>query len=118
LGKILITGVTGLVGEKLAKTLIEDGKKVIGLSRKENLTAEIPLYRWNINDAYVDTRAFEGIETVIHLAGAPIAGKYWTNKRKEILYDSRIKAAELLTKTIIKNDLPVKNFMSASAIGI
>lgn len=118
LGKILITGVTGLLGSQLAKTLIEDGEKVIGLSRKEDLTAEIPLYRWNIKEAYVDKSAFEGTHTIIHLAGAPIADEFWTYKRKDLLYDSRIKATELLADTIIKNDLPVKNFISANAIGI
>jgi len=118
LGKILITGATGLIGQQLGKNLIADGEEVVGLSRKENLDTEIPLYQWNIKKEHIDERALNGVKTIIHLAGAPIADEYWTYKRKEVLYDSRIKATNLLADTIMKNDLPVKNFISASAIGI
>jgi len=107
-----------LIGRHLSRTLIDEGVQVSGLSRKGNLASEMPLYQWNINEGYIDERALKGVETVVHLAGAPIAGEYWTYKRKEELYDSRIKATNLLANTIIQNNLPVKNFISASAIGI
>ncbi len=118
MGKILITGVTGLVGQHLAKTLVEEGKEIVGLSRKENLNADIPLYKWNIKEAFVDERALQGVDTIVHLAGASIAEKHWTYKQKELIYNSRIHSTNLLANTIIENDLPVKTFISASAIGI
>jgi len=118
LSKILITGATGLVGQQLAKKLSADGKEVVGLSRKENLSGAIPLYEWNIEEAYIDERALQQVETIIHLAGAPIADKRWTAVRKKAIYNSRIESTKLLTNIIINNELPVNNFISASAIGI
>lgn len=107
-----------MVGQQLAKKLKATGNEIIGLSRTENLNNEIPLYQWNIKEAYIDERALQQVETIIHLAGAPIADKRWTAARKQAIYDSRIKSTQLLANTIIDKELPVKKFISASAIGI
>jgi len=114
----LITGVTGLIGRQLARKLYKSGKDVVGLSRNTDIQAKVPIYKWNIEKGTIDNRALEGVETIVHLAGAPIADKRWTAKRKKTIYNSRIESTRLLANTIINNELPVKNFISASAIGI
>lgn len=107
-----------MVGQALTKKLLANGHTVSWLSRTENLTNSIKQYRWDIEQNYIDEKAFNNIDTIVHLAGAGIADKRWTNSRKKIIRDSRIKSLELLTQIITKNELPIKNFISTSAIGI
>lgn len=116
--KILITGGTGLLGKSITKELMAKGHEVVILSRKEDLSGEVKQYAWDINSGKLDERALEGVDTIIHLAGASIADGRWTASRKKVLLDSRVKTAKLLSDTVINNDLPVKNVISASAIGI
>lgn len=116
--KILITGGTGLLGTAISKSLIEKGNEVCYLSRTENLSAEIKQYKWDIAKAKIDINAFDGVTDVVHLAGAGVADKRWTASRKTQIADSRIASAQLLSNIIIENELPVQNFISASAIGI
>jgi len=114
---ILITGGSGLVGRALTKKLVDKGHSVTWLSRKENLSAPIKQYRWNIKENYIDEQALENIDTVVHLAGASIADGRWTSSYKKIIRNSRIKSLELLTNLITKKSLPVKNLISTSAVG-
>lgn len=118
MGKILITGGTGLVGQQLSQKLLAKGKEVCWLSRNPNSSSAILQFIWDVEAGIIDKKAFKGVDTIIHLAGAPIADKRWTAARKKAIYYSRIKSTELLTKYIIEEELPVKTFISASAIGI
>jgi len=104
---ILITGGSGLVGRALTEKLLNKGHTVRWLSRTENLSNPIKQYR----------QALENIDTIVHLAGADIADGRWTSVRKKIIKDSRIKSLELLTRLITEKELPVKNLISASAVG-
>jgi len=118
LGKILITGGTGLVGQQLSQKLLAEGKEVCWLSRTPKQDTAIPQYIWDVEAGIIDKKAFKGVDTIVHLAGAPIADKRWTAARKKAIYNSRIKSTELLTKYIVEGELLVKTFISASAIGI
>jgi uncharacterized protein (TIGR01777 family) len=51
------------------------------------------------------------------LAGAGIADKRWTNKRKQVIIDSRVKTANLLFDKITALKTDLKGFISASGIG-
>lgn len=115
---ILITGGSGLVGNALTQKLLSNGHTVNWLSRTENFDKPVKQYRWNIEQNYIDEKAFEGVDTIVHLAGAGIADKRWTESRKRLIEDSRIKSLQLLSNLIIEKSLPVKNFISTSAIGI
>ncbi|MFN5183774.1 MAG: TIGR01777 family oxidoreductase [Bacteroidota bacterium] len=115
--KILITGGTGLIGRHLSKYLKSKGYEVLILGRNENLTGEIPVYKWSIVDNQLDERALVGITDVIHLAGAGIADKAWSSDRKKELIDSRVKSAALIINEIQRNGIRLKSFVGASAIG-
>ena len=97
---VLITGGTGLVGSRLSRTLKERGYKVIHLSRKENLNSTFPAYKWNIDKGEIDNRALEQADYIVHLAGAGVADKPWTKKRREIIIDSRMKSGALLQQKL------------------
>ena len=114
MSKILITGGTGLVGKHLQKKLEEKNHSVVILSRNPTLKNE---FKWNISKEYIDDNAFKDITHIIHLAGAGIADKKWTPKRKKVLIDSRVESANLLFKKIKELKIDLKGFISASGIG-
>jgi uncharacterized protein (TIGR01777 family) len=114
---ILITGASGLIGPRLIKNLLEKGHRVSVLSRQTSNLKGVSTYNWDIDKQLVDLKAFEGIDTIIHLAGAAIADKRWTKQRKQEIIDSRIRSTQLLYHTIEAIKAPVRTFISASAVG-
>lgn len=116
--RILITGGTGGIGTPLTKMLLAKGYEVVMLSRKAGVKNGIKLYAWNPSIGTIDLEAFNGVNHVIHLAGAGIADHRWTEAYKKEMYDSRIQSTKLLVDTIIRNRLVLDSFVSTSAIGI
>ncbi|HEY1060037.1 MAG TPA: TIGR01777 family oxidoreductase [Daejeonella sp.] len=114
---ILITGASGLIGTRLIKNLLEKGHRVSVLSRQNSNFKGVSTFNWDIDKQLIDLKAFEGVDTIIHLAGAGIADKRWTKQRKQEIVDSRIRSTQLLYHTIEAIKAPVKTFISASAVG-
>jgi uncharacterized protein (TIGR01777 family) len=119
MAKILITGGTGLVGTRLTQLLLAKGHTVVYLGRKgkEKPKAKVEIYHWNVEKGEIDPTAFTGVDAVVHLAGAGIADKRWTDERKKEILDSRIKSAALLHKTLSTIKHSIKTFASATAVG-
>jgi len=113
---ILITGASGLVGSRLTELLIEHGYHVSHLSRsnKKGLT---PTFIWDVEKKYIDPKAFEGVDIIIHLAGAGVADKRWNEKRKKEILESRTHSTGFLFEKLKEYKHQVKTFVSASAIG-
>lgn len=118
MAQVLISGASGLIGKKLTALLIEKGHTVKHLGRKENLNSKTPCYKWDLDKGEIDARAFENIDTVVHLAGAGIADKRWTAARKKEIVDSRVVSSQLLAQEINKRGNQIKTFVGASAVGI
>ncbi len=117
---VLLTGGTGLIGQALTKALLEKGYSVIVLSRKEITITEnkrLSFAQWDIRNQTIDTSAIAKAEYIIHLAGAGVADKRWTKKRKQEILDSRVKSSELLVKSLKEIPNKVQAVISASAIG-
>ncbi len=119
MAKILITGASGLVGKALCQALANTQHEIIALSRNNTKIEKcnIPVYKWDIKKGYIEEEALHGIDYIIHLAGANIATKAWTKKRKKTIIQSRVRSTKLLFKYIKKYDISLKKFISASAIG-
>lgn len=115
---ILITGGTGLIGQALAGRLTNLGHCVKILGRKANAKAAIPVYAWDIEKMVVDAQAFDGVDTIIHLAGANISEGRWTEERKKEIIDSRTKSTQLLYQFLSTHPHCVKHILCSSAIGI
>lgn len=111
MAKILITGGTGLVGSRLTELLEQSNHKVIILSRNPNAANE---FKWDISNHFIDKKAFDGVDYIIHLAGAGIADKRWTEERKKVIIDSRVETANLLFNKIKEHKISLKGFISAS----
>jgi uncharacterized protein (TIGR01777 family) len=113
---ILISGGTGLIGTELTRLLLKEGHSVRHLSRSSSSKGEIPTFEWNPSAGYIDETALEGVECIVHLAGAGIADSRWTDRRKKTIIDSRVKTAHLLLEKVKKTGPPLKSFISASGI--
>lgn len=114
--KILITGASGLIGTRLTELLLTNNYEVAHLGRSTK-PGKVPSFIWEIDNRIIDEQAFENVDTIIHLAGASVAEKRWTAKRKKEILDSRIQSTLLLKEALAKNNHSVKTFISASAIG-
>ena len=115
--KVLITGGTGLIGRRLSELLTSKGFEVRWLSRNANSNADYPSFVWNISQGTIDEKAFEGLDYIVHLAGAGIADKKWSDQRKKVIIDSRVESTKLLYQHVQKLNIPLKAFISSSAIG-
>jgi uncharacterized protein len=114
---ILITGASGLVGSRLTQMLSAQGHSVSHLSRSAK-TGKIPTYVWDVAKKYIDPKAFNDIDTIIHLAGAGVADKRWSGKHKKDILESRTHSSQLLYEKLREGNHDVKSFVSASAIGL
>ncbi|UXP33735.1 TIGR01777 family oxidoreductase [Reichenbachiella agarivorans] len=114
---VLITGGNGLVASHLTALLIAKGHTVRLLSRNhfKHLTAEV--FEWDIRSGYIEEGALDGVEVIIHLAGAGVAEHKWTEKRKKEIYDSRIDSTRLFYEVLSKRKQKPATFICASAIG-
>lgn len=114
--KILITGANGSLAKKVKANFENQGFEVIALTSKEKNADGINTFYWDTSKGFVDENAFNGVQHIIHLAGYSIIEK-WTEANKKKMYDSRIKAANLLFDTCKNNKVKIKTFVTASAIG-
>ena len=113
--KIVISGASGLIGTQLVTTLKSSGHEVVQLVRR---TAGAGQIMWDPKSGKLDPASLEGCDAVIHLSGAGIGDKRWSDSyRKEIL-DSRTETTSLLANTIASLQRKPSVFLSGSAIGI
>lgn len=109
---IAVTGSSGLVGSALTAFLRTGGHRVIQLVRRTARGHDER--RWNPDDP--DPRLFDGIDAVIHLAGASIAGRF-TQEHRKAIRDSRIGPTRRLAELLGRSQPRPAALISASAIG-
>ena len=116
---VLITGGTGMVGTSLTQLLLSKGYQVIILTRKPQSSAipNLTYAVWDIAKGYIDPLAIGKADTIVHLAGAGVADKRWSKKRKQEIVDSRVMSGALLVKYLTEIPHQVKTVVTASAIG-
>jgi len=114
--KIAITGASGLIGRALSSSLNTSGHTVVPVVRRA-VTDGSSAITWNPADGTIDAAGFEGIDAVVHLAGAGIGDKRWSEAYKREILESRTKGTELLATTLASLDAPPKVMVSGSAIG-
>ena len=115
--RIAITGSTGLIGSALAASLLGDGHTVVRLVRRPPRSqSEV---RWEPQSAAggLSPAALSGLDAVIHLAGAPIAGGRWTDARKAELRASRIQSTTAVVAAMTSAAAPPSALLCGSAVG-
>lgn len=124
--KIVLTGATGFVGVKLVERLHALGNSIVVLARNsQKAVRQFPQEAFP-NVEVVSYTPFElgdwakvisGSDAVINLAGEPLAGVRWTDKRKQEIRDSRILTTKVLVEAIAQADVKPQVLISGSAIG-
>ncbi len=115
---VLITGGTGLVGTAMTDLLVSKGYDVIILTRRPKAASgKVSYAAWNPAEQTVDLQAIQQADYIINLAGAGVADKRWTKKRKKEIVDSRVESGQLIVKTLQQTPGKVKAVINAAAIG-
>lgn len=111
--RVLITGGSGFIGQALTRALLARGDQVVILSRQPE---RVPVKAGQ--QCVSSLQQIEGnIDAVVNLAGAPIVDRRWTQARKQLLLDSRIKTTRELVHWIGEQASPPDVLVSGSAIG-
>lgn len=117
----MITGGTGLVGSTLSHYLTGKGHSVIVLTRKlpvkKREAGKTEYALWDVNKGYIDLIALQRADYIIHLAGAGVMEKKWTEAYKKEIIDSRVQSGKLIATSLAQTPNKVKAVISASAIG-
>ena len=109
---IFLTGHSGMVGQEICRKF-SDTYNVVPLKRDKR----DPLHpKWNYQQA-LNEHKITAPYAVIHLAGAGIADKRWTEKQKKLIIESRTHGTQWLVKTINAQKDQPQAFLCASAIG-
>lgn len=111
--RIAITGASGMIGSALAGHLKAEGHTVQRLVRR-NVVSPDEIF-WNPATGEVDLTALEGVDAVVHLAGANVGDKRWSKKYKAEILNSRLLGTNTIANAVSKVKPQV--FISSSAIG-
>lgn len=114
--RVLVSGASGLIGTALCAFLSTGGHTVHRLVRRP-ATAEDEV-SWDPASGAVDPASVSGYHVVIHLAGAGIADKRWSEARKRVLRDSRVVGTRALAEALAAAPEPPRLLLSTSAVGI
>lgn len=113
---ILLTGGTGLIGRSLCAYWHEQGHRLTVWSRDPAKVARL------CGEAVRGIAALEELDgepldAVVNLAGAPIADRPWSRKRKTLLWASRIDLTEQLVSWLERREQRPAVLLSGSAVG-
>jgi len=114
---ILLTGGTGSLGSALTAALLEKGYIVSHLSREPGKNPKVKTFLWDVNAKQIDPLCIDGVDTIVHLAGAGIVDERWTDKRKQEILSSRTESIRLIYHLLKNRKHEVKSVVSASATG-
>jgi uncharacterized protein (TIGR01777 family) len=118
--RVLITGATGLIGSKLVALCHKNEIEVHYFTTSKDKIEDSKNYKgfyWNPAKGEIDTAAFDGVTTIVNLAGATIS-KRWTKSYKKTILESRTQTANILYKSLRDLSHEVDHFISASGISI
>lgn len=117
--KVLITGSHGMLGSALINYLSTQGHHFSRLVRSNEDVKGTADIVWDASltdppDTLVKRMNIERFDAVIHLAGANIAEKAWTQDRKALIKNSRIDSTRRLAKLLAYLNEPPRVILSAS----
>jgi len=111
--RVLISGVSGLVGRAVAERLTARGDMVVPLVRRRGMAGVF----WDPKTGDFDRAGAEGADAVVHLAGENVAGGRWTQERRAEIRDSRVVGTRHLAQALRTLERRPAVMIAASAIG-
>jgi uncharacterized protein (TIGR01777 family) len=119
--RFAITGSSGLIGSALVRSLLADGHEVVRLVRREVRPGPradgSTESGWDPSRQWVDTAGLAGVEAVVHLAGAGVGDRRWTESYKREIRDSRVLGTSALAAACAQLETPPRVLVSASEVG-
>jgi len=113
---ILLTGGTGLIGRQLCRHWLSQGHRLTVVSRTPEKVAKICGAEVRGIALFADLGQ-EPLDAIINLAGAPIADRPWTSRRKALLWGSRITLTETMLAWLETREQKPQVLISGSAVG-
>ena len=113
---VLVTGATGFIGRRLVEALAAGGHRVIALVRDPAKAADLtPPFTLitSLDQIAGDCR----IDTIVNLAGEPIASLPWSRARKQQMMQSRLAMTGQVLALIERLNRVPAVLVNASAIG-
>lgn len=114
---ILVTGATGFIGQHWCRGTIERGDRLIVWTRDAERARDLYGPRASIVTALEQLPSDQRIDAIVNLAGAPIMGAPWTQRRRALLLSSRIDTTTALIELIARLERKPHVLVSMSAIG-
>ena len=98
--RILISGSGGLIGSALVPVLTGAGHDVVRLVRRFGPSSGTSdAIGWDPERREIARDALEGVDSVVHLAGEPILGR-WTGAKKQRIAESRTIGTSLVAEAL------------------
>ncbi|MGW1641911.1 TIGR01777 family oxidoreductase [Streptomyces lavendulae] len=113
--RIALTGSSGLIGKALVRSLRADGHDTVRFVRRA--PADPGEARWDPRAGFVDPAGLEGVDAVVHLAGAGVGDHRWTAAYKKEIRDSRVLGTAAIARAVAALDRPPAVLVCGSAIG-
>lgn len=113
--RVAITGASGLIGSALVPLLQSEGHEVFRLVRRKATSPDE--ISWDPTAGTVDIQALQGIEGVVHLAGAGVGDHRWSDAYKQEILNSRVNGTNTIVRALTQLDPKPRVLVSGSAIG-
>ncbi|OIK27782.1 TIGR01777 family oxidoreductase [Streptomyces malaysiense] len=115
--RVAITGSHGLIGSALVRSLAKDGHQVVRLVREgadRDPGDGSEAVGWGPAG---DGVRLEGVDAVVHLAGAGVGDRRWSASYKREIRESRVRGTRAIARACAGADVPPRVLVSASATG-
>ncbi|MFE1909272.1 TIGR01777 family oxidoreductase [Streptomyces gardneri] len=113
--RVAVTGASGLIGRALVRSLRADGHDVLRLVRRPAATADE--VEWDPKRLYVDAAGLVGVDAVVHLAGAGVGERRWTEAYKREIRDSRVLGTRAIAEALASLAAPPEALVCGTALG-
>ncbi|APE21161.1 TIGR01777 family oxidoreductase [Streptomyces venezuelae] len=113
--RVAVTGASGLIGSALVRSLRADGHDVLRLVRRPARTADE--VEWDPARLYVDAAGLVGVDSVVHLAGAGVGERRWTEAYKREIRDSRVLGTTAISQALASLADPPESLVCGTALG-
>ena len=115
--RIAVTGSSGLIGSALVAALRTGGHQVLRLVRQAPAADDEIAWDPRAPAGGLDPAALDGLDAVVHLAGAGVADHRWTPAYQREIRDSRVRGTQALVAALASASRPPSVLLSGSAIG-
>ena len=118
--KVVVAGGTGFIGRRLIEGLLDEGHRVVILTRRPNIDLPVAVRQviWDGKTTGPWAGEIDAAEGVINLAGEPLAARLWTKAQKQRIASSRIDTTAAIVEAIRRARQRPAVLINASAVGI